>query len=221
MPSLFGQFVRRLDRRQLTKKVLPYTLAGTERVHNLYSLAERIEKDKIFGDVVECGVCNGGTAAVLARFASRSRLNRTIWLLDSFQGMPKTTAEDADGPGGDAASAHIGKEVGSERRVREVLGLVGANMDRVRIVPGWFQDSFPSVSADKIALLNIDADWYESVKLCLTTFFDRVVPGGFISIDDYGHWPGCKKAVDEFLETRGLAIQLHRVDYTAHWFQKT
>jgi O-methyltransferase len=217
---MLRQFMRRLDRRQLTKKVLPYTLAGAERVHNLYALAERIENENIPGDVIECGVCNGGTAAVLARFASQSKLGRTIWLLDSFQGMPETTIEDVDGPGGDVATAHIGKELGSEARVRDVLKLVGAKMDRVRIVPGWFQDTFPRVSAQRVALLNIDADWYESVKLCLTTFFDRVVPGGFVSIDDYGHWPGCKKAVDEFLVDRGLVIQLHRVDYTAHWFQK-
>ena len=93
-------------------------------------------------------------------------------------------------------------------------------MDRVRILPGWFAETFPSVSASQIALLNIDADWYESVKLCLEAFYDRVMPGGFISIDDYGHWPGCKKAVDEFFQTRQLTPALQQVDYTAHWFRK-
>jgi hypothetical protein len=76
-----------------------------------------------------------------------------IWLLDSFQGMPETTPED-----GDAAKAHVGKVVGDPARVQKVLGDVGANMNRVHIVPGWFQDTFPSVSASEVALLNIDAD---------------------------------------------------------------
>jgi O-methyltransferase len=200
---------------RLTKLVLSDTLVGPERVHNLYVLAKRIEKENIPGDVIECGVCNGGTAALLARFATRSRLDRTIWLLDSFQGMPVTTPED-----GDAAKAHIGKEVGDIGRVKRALERVRADMSRVRIVPGWFQDTFPSVSAQRIALLNIDADWYESVKLCLETFYDRVATGGFISFDDYGHWPGCRRAVDEFFEARQLPYRLQPVDYTAHWFQK-
>ena len=206
--------------KHLVDLVQPYTLVGTERIRNLKVLARRIESERIPGDVIECGVCNGGTAAVLSRSASKSRMNRTVWLLDSFQGMPPTTPEDADGPGGDAAAAHVGQEVGDPERVREVLRKVGADMSRVRILPGWFRDTFPAVTAKHIAILNIDADWYESVKLCLNTFYDRVVQGGFISFDDYGHWPGCKKAVDEFFEIRELSNKLTQVDYTARWFQK-
>jgi O-methyltransferase len=209
---------RRWDRfveKRLTNLILPDTLVGPERVHNLYLLARRIEEENIPGDVIECGVCNGGTAALLARYSTRSRLGRTMWLLDSFEGMPLTTAED-----GEAAKAHIGKEVGNIERVKRALARVGADMSRVRIVPGWFQETFPSVSASRIALLNIDADWYESVKLCLETFYDRVATGGFVSFDDYGHWPGCRKAVDEFFRARKLSYKLQQVDYTAHWFRK-
>jgi O-methyltransferase len=216
----FRQLLERIERKRVTKQILPYTLVSVERIHNLYALAHRIEAEGIPGDAVECGVCNGGTAALIARTATRSKLNRIVWLLDSFQGMPKVTDEDADGPGGDSAKAHVGKEVGMEASVRDVLDRVGAKMDRVQIIAGWFQDTFPLVTAKKIALLNIDADWYESVKLCLDTFYDRVVPGGFISIDDYGHWPGCKRAVDEFLNQRGISTELRSVDYTARWFQK-
>ncbi len=169
---------------------------------------------------MECGVCNGGTAAILGRFATNSRLDRTVWLFDSFQGMPTTGTEDAPGIGGESAEDHVGKEIGDVACVREVLLKVGANMSRVRIVPGWFQDTFPTVAIERIALLNIDADWYESVKLCLETFYDRVVPGGFVSIDDYGHWPGCRMAVDEFFRERGLLYALNQVDYTARWFRK-
>jgi O-methyltransferase len=205
---------------RLVKKVLPYTLVGPEAVRNLCALARRIEKESIPGDVIECGVCNGGTAAALARFATRSSLNRVVWLLDSFQGMPLTTIEDASSPYGGSAEAHIGQEKGDPIRVKEVLRRVGADMDRVRIVPGWFQDTFPAVKTSQIALLNIDADWYESVKLCFETFYDRVAPGGFISIDDYGYWPGCKRAVDEFFHARQLPYKLNQVNFTVHWFQK-
>ncbi|HKN74640.1 MAG TPA: TylF/MycF/NovP-related O-methyltransferase [Candidatus Acidoferrum sp.] len=209
------EYWNRFQEKRLTERILPYTLVGPERIHNLCVLAQRIEKEGIEGDVMECGVCNGGTGALLAHFATRSRFNRTVWLLDSFQGMPETTVED-----GDVAKAHVGKEVGDIVRVNEALKRVNADMSRVRIVGGWFQDTFPSVAVQKIAILNIDADWYESVKLCLETFYDRVVQGGFVSFDDYGHWPGCKKAVDEFFIGRQLPYKLNQVDYTAHWFRK-
>ena len=203
-----------------TRMVLPYTLVSRERIQNLYRLARRIEKERVPGDVIECGVCNGGTAAVLARFASRSSMNRTVWLLDSFQGMPEVTPEDGAGLGGDTAESHIGKEVGDPTRVTQVLEKVRTNMNRVRIVPGWFQDTLPTVTAKEIAILNIDADWYESVKLCLNAFYDRVVPGGFVSLDDYGYWPGCKRAVDEFFQARHIPYKLIPADSTAHWFRK-
>lgn len=210
----------RFQEKRLTRTVQPYTLVSPERIQNLYRLARRIEIEKIPGDVIECGVCNGGTAAVLARLASRSRLNRTVWLMDSFQGMPEVSELDRIGADGHTAESHVGKEVGNPERVREVLRKAGVNFKRVQIVAGWFQNTFPSVTTQKIALLNIDADWYGSVKLCLETFYDRVVRGGFISFDDYGHWPGCKAAVDEFFEARGLPYKLKQVDYTANWFQK-
>jgi hypothetical protein len=93
-------------------------------------------------------------------------------------------------------------------------------MSRVRIVPGLFQETFRATHIAQIALLNIDADWYESVKLCLETFYDAVAPGGIVSVDDYGLWPGCRQAVDEFIQNRQLAIRMERVDETAGWFQK-
>lgn len=213
--SLMQRIRSRFESGRIERMVRPYTLVGPERIKNLHMLALRIESEGIAGDVIECGVCNGGTAAVMARSATHSRIDRTLWLFDSFQGMPETTK--ADGP---EAEEYVGQVLGSAKRVRELLRKAGANLERVKIVEGWFEDTFPTVSISQIALLNIDADWYESVKLCLETFYDRVVPGGFVSIDDYGHWPGCRKAVDEFFAERQLEYTLQEVDYTARWFQK-
>lgn len=218
--SVLARMWDQFKEKRLTKVVRPYTLVGPERAHNLYQLARRIERERVPGDVIECGVCNGGTAALLASSATRSPLKRTVWLLDSFQGMPDISSEDGAGFDGRTAESRVGQEVGSIDRVRDVLRQVGADMNRVRIVPGWFQDTFVSVTTTQIAILNIDADWYKSVNLCLETFYDRVVPGGFVSFDDYGHWPGCRKAVDEFFEIRKLPYKLVQVDYTAYWFRK-
>lgn len=204
-----------LSLKRISRIVEPFTLVGPERIRSLYNLARRIEIDGIQGDVVECGVCNGGTAAILAHFATRSSLDRMLWLFDSFEGMPETTEKD-----GEEARECVGKTVGNVENVIQVLRLVGADLRRVQIVKGWFHDTFHSVPIQRIALLNIDSDWYESVRLCLEKFYDAVVPGGFISIDDYGHWPGCRQAVDEFFKVRRLSYNLKKVDYTARWFQK-
>ena len=92
---------------------------------------------------------------------------------------------------------------------------------RVHIIKGWFEETFPTVKIEKISLLHIDADWYESVKLCLEWFYDNVQPGGFVVLDDYGTWPGCKRAVDEFIIENGLKIKLVKVDYTGRYFKKS
>ena len=211
MSSLWKRFLER----RLTKKVLPYTLVSPDRIHNLYVLAQRIENDKVRGDVVECGVYKGGTAAILARVATHSKLDRTVWLFDSFRGMPATTEVD-----GVEAREWVGKLATTPEQVRGVLKRAGADLSRVRIVPGLFHEVFENIDIPEIALLNLDCDWYESVKLCLHKFYDRVVPGGFVSFDDYGYWPGCKLAVDEFLAQRGLQYVLQKVDAEARWFRK-
>ena len=200
---------------RITKQVLPHTLVSAVRIRNLYRLARRIEEERIAGDVIECGVYKGGTAAVLARVAAKSKMARTVWLFDSFQGMPPTTELD-----GDAAKEWVGKLATSPEDVRRVLEGNGANLERVRIVAGMFQETFEQVSIPQVALLNIDCDWYESVKLCLNKFYDCVTPGGFISFDDYGYWPGCKLAVDEFMNKRALPYRLQEVDDSGRWFQK-
>lgn len=206
---------KRLRLRLVLRMVKPYTLVSPKRLLNLFDLADRVERDGLSGDFVECGVYNGGSAAIIAHIAAASRTSRKVWLLDSFQGMPHPTIED-----GEAAVDYAGEVVGDPQKVRTVLAKVGADMSRVRIVQGWFQETFPSIDIDKISFLNLDVDWYESLTLCLERFYDHVVTGGFISIDDYGYWPGCRRAVNDFFKKKGLSYPLNAVDETARWFQK-
>ncbi len=141
---------------------------------------------------------------------------RILWLFDSFQGLPKPTDED-----GVESRGWEGKLQSDPDRVRKVLEDVGANMDQVRIVEGWFEYTLSRVNIPRIALLHLDADWYASTRLCLEMFYPCVVPGGFIVIDDYGHWEGCRRATDEFLARQNIDSVLNTVDYTGRWFQKS
>jgi O-methyltransferase len=191
------------------------TMLTPARIESLKNLAHRIDEEGIPGDFIECGVYKGGSAALVMRVATRSRFQRNAWLFDVFQGMPPATS--LDGP--DAVN-WVGNLRSSPEKVSRLLRRVGVDMTRVHIVPGLFQETFPTVRLQQIAFLNIDADWYESVKLCLEKFYDVVAPGGFVSFDDYGAWPGCRLAVDEFFERRRLPYKLVPVDPEACWFQK-
>jgi O-methyltransferase len=197
------------------RTVLPFTMVGVKRLRNLDRLARAVDELTLAGDVVECGTCNGGSAAILARVACQSRLNRHVWLLDSFAGMPP--AGDKDSP---LAAAYTGLCCGSVERVREVLRLVKVPEAKVTVVKGWFEDTLHTLDVPRIALLHIDADWHDSVLLCLEHLYDRVAPGGFVIFDDYGYWEGCRLAWAEFKARRGLNMEVTDVDGVGAFFQK-
>ena len=205
--------VESLEMLRMFRRVRRYTGVDVPRLKTLWVLTRLVERRGIPGDIVECGVWNGGTSALMA-FASR-RSARPVWLFDSFEGFPEPTERDRPGTG-----IAVGDWQGSLSRVQQVLAEVGIASSRLRIRPGWFHETFPANRVEQIALLHIDADLYESVKLSLETFYDRVAPGGFIVLDDYGYWPGCRDAVDEFTQARGIRARLHVSDATGRWFQK-
>ncbi|HEY49438.1 MAG TPA: macrocin O-methyltransferase [Dehalococcoidia bacterium] len=210
-----GSFLDSLRTTRRIFRVRKYTAILPLRLSNLHRLCREIDISAVPGDVVECGVYNGGSASILASVCTRSPLERDIWLFDSFEGLPEPGTEDGIKSQGWKGWCH-----GDLEKVKTVFQKLHIPESRVRIVKGWFQDTFPSVQIPDIALLHIDADWYESVKLCLEKFYDSVRPGGFVIIDDYGHWEGSRKATDEFLEQRGIDIELVGVGYTCRYFQK-
>ena len=154
-----------------------YTVSGLRVVGKLYRLGQDISRRGVPGDLVECGVWNGGSAAALASGLGGSE--RRVWLYDSFKGLPPTTGVD-----GDVASGYVGTCVGSEEMVRKALAIVRVPEQRVIIRAGWFQDTFQLALPDTVALLHLDCDWYESVILSLSTFYDRVPDGGIVLLDD-------------------------------------
>jgi O-methyltransferase len=197
------------------RTVLPYTMVGLKRLKNLDRLVRAVDELQLAGDVVECGTCNGGSGAVLARVACRTLLNRHTWLLDSFAGMPP--AGEKDSP---LAADYTGLCCGSVERVRAVLRLVDVPEAKVTIVKGWFEDTLPTLGVQRIALLHIDADWHDSVLLCLEHLYDRVTPGGFVIFDDYGYWEGCRIAWEEFKARRRLDLEVTDIDGIGAYFQK-
>lgn len=214
------------SRLRLYAKVRPYTMVGPPRLSNVFHLAQKVDQMKLPGALVECGVWKGGCSAVMA---TASHPSRPLWLFDSFEGLPEPTAEDgkdADEYSGHASEGNlktIGRCVGPLETVKKLFfEEMKIPRERVHLVQGWFQDTLPVKKEElgSIALLRLDGDWYESTKVCLENLYDQVVPGGFIILDDYHWWEGCKKATDEFLEKRGISATLHTIDDAGAYFQK-
>jgi hypothetical protein len=200
-PSEFSSLYRRVRR---------HTMCSPARLRALHQGVKYVVQNRLDGDLVECGCARGGSAALMALTLRRLGQRRDLWLFDTFEGLPAPTADDPDY---EIAELFTGSCRGQLDEVRELFGRYEV-ADGVQFVKGLFQDTLPLSRLDRIALLHIDGDWYESVRVCLETLYDKVVPGGIIQFDDYGYWKGARKAVDEFLARRGTNLPLKRLDYS-------
>lgn len=196
-----------------------YTMLSYQRLNNLYKIASQLERKKVDGNFVECGVWNGGSAAIFSTIA-RNNEDRYVWLFDSWEGLPEPKKRDISYKG---EIAKRGMCLGYEKKVRELIfKKLKLNNKKIHLIKGWFSFTLPIYKKDigEIALLHLDCDLYESVRVCLEELYKNVAKGGFIVIDDYGHWKGCKKAVDEFFKRNRLKIKLFKIDHTGVYFQK-
>jgi O-methyltransferase len=192
---------------QLFDRVQPYTLIGGWGLLALYRLCREAERRGVSGAFVECGVYRGGCAGVMASLAGPA--SRT-WLFDSFEGLPAPSAEDQS-----QALASAGRFAAPEDGVRRLLlEELDLNPANISIEKGWFEQTLPEARRriGPVAVLRLDADLYASTRCCLENLYDLVAPGGFVILDDYYAWPGCRRAVDEFLERRGERVQMRQID---------
>lgn len=203
-------------------KIKPnYSMLSTKRLMNLERLVTQAHAQGLKGDVAECGVWNGGAAAMMAQALKKSEgtMQTKVWLFDSFEGLPPPK-EEYDQPQV-AQCYYTGMHKGSYEKILDVMSVFNVPMSQVHIVKGWMQDTLPKCSIGPVALLHIDTDWYESVTYALDFFYDRMVEGGYIVVDDFWFFPGCRRAVYDFLKKRQLMdrVTLHRVDRSAVYFQ--
>lgn len=203
-------------------KIKPhYSMLSTLRLLNLYQLAQEAEQMGLTGDVVECGVWNGGAASMIARGIadSKSSIKRTIWLFDSFEGLPPPGNKDKKS---EVECYFKGLCKGAIENVHDIFGKMGVSMSNVKIVKGWLDTTLKVEIPKEIVLLHVDTDWYNSVKAPLDYLYNRVVPGGFIIVDDYWFHEGCKAAVGDFIKEQNLTgkIQLVKIDRSAVYFRK-
>jgi SAM-dependent methyltransferase len=209
---------------ELLGLVKPFTMTSPERLYGLHEAVTYVLRERIPGDVVECGVWRGGSSMLIAKLLlTHGDTDRRLWMYDTYQGMPEPTAED-----GTYAVNHY-PEAGRDEDfmayatlddVQANLKRTGIAESRIEYVVGLVEDSIPARVPDAVALLRLDTDWYQSTLHELNHLYDRLAPGGVLIIDDYGHWHGARRAVDEFFEIRGFRPLFARLDYTGRMIIK-
>ena len=199
-----------------------YTMTSPERVWALRAALEYVLANKIPGDIVECGVWKGGSMMVCALTLLEKSERRDLWLFDTFEGMAPPKKVDIDYQGNKATQ--ILEEIRAEASLDEVqknIESTGYPLERVRFVKGRVEDTIPESAPQRIALLRLDTDWYESTYHELVHLYPRLSPRGVLLIDDYGHWAGSRKATDQYFAEHAIHPLLHRIDYTARLLVKS
>lgn len=209
---------------ELILAVKPYTQTSPERLFALCEAVKYISMNRIEGDIVECGVWKGGSMMAVAKMLLALKDDsRSLYLFDTYEGMISPGENDVD-ISGKFAKILMNKSKKEEQesiwcyapldQVKQTVLGVGYNPDLINFIPGKVEDTIPEHAPEKIALLRLDTDWYESTRHELIHLFPRISSGGVIIIDDYGHWLGARKAVDEYLQENNIPLLLNRIDYT-------
>lgn len=178
-----------------------YTGIASRRTRSLIQAARKADRRGLEGAIVDCGVWNGGSTILMGTGAPA----RDVWAFDSFEGLPPPGPEDVD-----ATSEWEGELVGSEEKLRAGFARYAGRPERLHVVRGWFNDTFPVVAAEvgPVAVLHVDADWYDPCLLALQTFYPRLVPGGIVLVDDLRMWQGARRATAAYRDQNHISARL-------------
>lgn len=215
--------------RKIVLQVKPFTLTSVERIAALLNAVNHVVDKKIPGDVAECGVWRGGSMMTVAlTLLARGDASRELFLYDTFEGMSAPTEHDRSFDGVSAAEhlerAARGTGVWCEAGLEDVqanLFSTGYPREKIHFVKGKVEDTIPGTIPSHLALLRLDTDWYESTRHELQHLFPRLDAKGILIIDDYGHWQGARKAVDEYFRDQRHEVFLHRIDSTGRILVRT
>lgn len=208
---------------ELYNKCKPFTMTSIERMYSLYQSVNYVINNRIPGDFVECGVWKGGSSMLIALMLKEKQQNyRKIYMYDTFEGMSEPTEADKD-VRGDAAKELLNKQNASDEdsiwclssldEVKRNMATTG--FDNIHFIKGKVEDTLLNHLPQKISLLRLDTDWYESTKMEMEKLYPLLENKGVLLIDDFGHWEGAKKAILEYFSERSLNPLLHRIDNTA------
>jgi O-methyltransferase len=196
------------------------SMIGLRRMDNLHHCVQTVIEDQVPGDLIETGVWRGGASifmrAVLKAFGDTSR---KVWVADSFQGLPPPDTARYPADGVDSYDGLLSAGLDQVRHNFERYGLLD---DQVEFLVGWFKDTLPQAPIERLAVLRLDGDMYESTWQAIEAMYPKLSPGGFCIVDDYGsHASQCGLATDDYRRAHGIADEIVEIDVNGSFWRKT
>lgn len=191
------------------------TMTSPERMYGLYKAVRYVLTREIPGDLVEAGVWKGGSAMICAALL-KSLKDRTkkLYLYDTYSGMPEPSDKDINYLGEHASkfNSNLWCFASLEEVKRNVFS-TGISKEKIIFVRGKVEETIPQVMPEKISLLRLDTDYFESTYHELCNLYPRLSKYGVLIVDDYGYWKGSKEAVDKYFRENKINMFLNRLDY--------
>ncbi len=211
-----------LDKRMLGRDwtLQAHSMIGDARMTNLRAVAEHLITHDVPGDFIETGTWRGGACIMMrAVLAAYGVTDRIVWCADSFEGLPPPDAKKYPADAGDKHHTYAPLAVSLDE-VKTNFERYGLLDGQVKFLKGWFKDTLSSAPIEKLALLRLDGDMYESTIDALNSLYDKVVPGGAIIVDDYRAVEGCRRAVADFRAARSIRANIVNIDGIGAWWVK-
>ncbi|MEJ7833502.1 MAG: TylF/MycF family methyltransferase [Nocardioides sp.] len=196
------------------------SMIGLRRMANLRTCVESVIADGVPGDLIETGAWRGGaTIYMRAILKAHGETGRTVWVADSFEGLPeydgRFTADAGD-------QHHTRDELAiSLEQVQDNFRRYDLLDDDVRFLVGWFSDTLASAPIEQLSVLRLDGDMYSSTMDALEPLYDKVSSGGYVIVDDYGAVPACAQAIHDFRDAHGITEPMHEIDWASVYWRKS
>lgn len=197
------------------------TMIGKRRLDHLQECIESVLRDGVPGDFIETGVWRGGTVIFLrAALEAYDEPERQVWVADSFEGLPLPDPARYPADEGDRHHTQAEYLAVSIDQVRANFARFGLLDERVRFLKGWFRDTLPGAPVEKLAILRMDGDMYESTMDALVNLYPKLSPGGYAVVDDY-FLRGCRQAVSDYRDRNGITEEIHWIDKLGAYWRKS
>jgi O-methyltransferase len=199
--------------------VYALTMSGLERTRNVRRCAEAVVAERVPGDMIEAGAWRGGLGILMRGVLEAYRdARRTVWVADSFQGVPPPNAEAY--PADERDENYTAEQLAVSRaEVEASFRRFGLLDERVCFLEGWFRDTLPRVRDRRWAVVRLDGDLYESTMDGLQNLYPGLSVGGYLIVDDFG-FPNCRAAVEDYRREQGIAEPIERVDWTGVFWRR-
>ncbi len=197
------------------------SMIGMKRMRNIRDCVESVIADGVPGDLIETGAWRGGSTIFMrAILKAHGDESRTVWVADSFEGLPEPDAAKHSADTGDQHHTRSDLAVSVEQ-VQANFERYGLLDEQVKFLVGWFSDTLPTAPIERLAVLRLDGDMYSSTIDALDALYDKVSPGGYVIVDDYGAVPACAKAIHDFRDQHGITEPLQEIDWAGQFWRKS